>query len=139
MITKLLGFLGGNKITIFVIIALSASVISIGWLLKNAYQANGSYKITIESQSNLIEQWQAANDLSIQALNNQKLKHEAAEKRLIIAAVKYKELKGSTNELREKIKTIENDNLDSDLGDDFWLHIQASATNASTISGMSGN
>lgn len=128
------------------IVALSAALATVGWQLKNAWQANGSYKAEVKHEKNnvqrekdLTDQWIVANNLSIEAFNNQKAKHEAAEQRLIDTAKKYQALKGSTNELRTKIKQLEGDNLDSDLGDDFWLHIKASAANARATTSVPGN
>lgn len=141
MISKIMGFIGLNKIMIFIILGLTASTATAGYLLKKSYQSNGSYKSEIASQQDIIEQWQIANELSIQAYNNQKTRYEAAEKRLIANARESKKLRGELDGLQADIQNLSGGCLDADLGDDYWLLIEQAATAATTAgnAGLPGN
>lgn len=104
-----LGFFGIDSMTLIIIAVLMASLAGSGWLLKNAYEDNARYKYEVE-------QWKAANDNSIKAIQDLQV-------RLLQREHDYNYVRGQLNGARKKLEDIkdETDCLDSDVPTDLRM------------------
>lgn len=126
--SKLLGFLPikGWIITAFLILAGAAA--GSGWLLLNAHQEIGRQETEVIRQKDLVQQWQSANEHWAVAWGNREVEIEDAQQRLINREQAYSDINSDLSERYKQVRKIKDENniLDSDLGNDFWLHINKS-------------
>jgi hypothetical protein len=102
-----------------------------GLALKKSYQANGELEA-------LNDQWQYANEISIQAFNNQKAENEKAQQRMIERENSKAEIQEQLNEDAIQIEALRGNGDASCVNDEQWLLIENSA-GYSTSSGLPGN
>lgn len=118
------------------VVSITASILFLlllaaGWALKKSYQANGELEV-------LNEQWQYANELSIQAFNNQKAKHEQAQQRMVERENSKAKIQEHLYGEAEQIEALRGNGDVSCVNDAQWLLIENSARYP-TSSGLSRN
>jgi hypothetical protein len=120
-----------TKAFVITIIILFGLLSAAGLALKKSYQENG------ESEA-LNEQWQYANELSIQAFNNQKTENEQAQLRMMAREGQLSIINQELNNAQSEIETLRGNTDINCVNDAQWLLIKNSA-GYSTSSGLPGN
>jgi hypothetical protein len=109
-----------TKIFIATIAVLLGLLSVTGFILKNTLKENGELEVNAA-------RWEAANNLTIQAFNNQKAKHEQAQQRMIERESQYSSISKDLNNARSEIEALRGSTDINCVNDAQWLLIENSA------------
>lgn len=126
--SKLLGFMPFKGWMIGLFVILSSAALGSSWLLLKAHQEIGRQEAEVSHQKDLAQQWQSANEHWAVAWVDRETEISESQKRLVVREQTYTEINNQLTEQHEQVKVINDENniLDIDLGDDYWLHINKS-------------
>ncbi len=113
-----------NKYIIAAVAVLSVALFFVGKLSINS-------KVELGKQIELTKQWQVANELSVQAFNNQVAESEAAQARMVELSSDYQKIKGQLHGYQTELKQLQSTSVGTNcIADAEWLLINKSAGNS---------